>query len=338
MIRNLFCLIFVAHFCASACWAQTEHPYEYFRVGNTLDVSASPRPGFALMGGGTDLDEAFRWLCDHAAGGDLLVLRATGKDDYNQYIKKLCRLNSVATIVIPNKAAAADSFVAQAIHHASALFISGGDQANYVNFWAETPVETELNAAIERGVPIGGTSAGLAVLGEYAYSAQGDKPDDPNLDSKTSMADPFSPRVTVVRSFIHIPLFAGMVTDTHFARRDRMGRLLVFLARLNQSEETGTHRTSQVRGIGIEEKAAVLVNPDGSARVIGHGAAYFIESSGAQGTVLKGQPLTFGPYSVRKIAVGHSFNLKAWSGDATQYTLTVTAGVVQSTQPRGLIY
>jgi len=83
------------------------------------------------------------------------------KDDYNPYIQKLCHLNSVATIVIPDRAAAEDPFVAQAIEHASALFISGGDQANYINFWQETPVQTALNDAIKRGVPIGGTSAGL---------------------------------------------------------------------------------------------------------------------------------------------------------------------------------
>jgi cyanophycinase len=291
------------------------------------------------MGGGANLDEAFQWLCNHAGSGDLLVLRATGKDDYNPYIQKLCHLNSVATLVIPNRTAAEDPFVAKAIRHASALFISGGDQANYVNFWADTPVQAELNAAIERGVPIGGTSAGLAVLGGYSYSAQGDKPDDPNLDSKTAMADPFGPRVTVVRGFIRIPLLAGIVTDTHFARRNRMGRLLVFLARLNQSEENEAHSpTSQVRGIGVEERAAVLVDPDGNARVVGHGAAYFIECRHAQGSVLKGQSLTYGPYSVSKVAPGHTFNLKEWSGDAAQYTLTVTAGDIGSTQAGGSIY
>ena len=353
MSRNLFRLMIVACTCVSACFAQSTRSYQYFRVGNSADASASTRSGFAsgfaLMGGGADLNEAFRWLCDRAGSGDLLVLRATGKDDYNPYIRKLCHLNSVATLVIPSRTAAEDPFVAKAIRHASALFISGGDQANYVNFWADTPVQAELNAAIERGVPIGGTSAGLAVLGEYAYSAQGDKPDDPNLDGKTAMADPFSERITVVKSFIHIPVLTGPVTDTPFARRDRMGRMLVFLARLNQSslnqsslnqsEADGAHSTtSQVRGIGVEERAAVLVDPDGTARVIGHGAAYFIECPQAQATVLKGQSLTYGPYSVRKVAPGHIFNLKEWTGDAAQYTLTVTAGALRSTQPGGSVY
>ena len=68
------------------------------------------------------------------------------------------------------------------------MFIAGGDQANYINFWMGTPVQSALNDAIARGVPIGGTSAGLAVLGEWAYSAQGDKPDDADLSRKLAMA------------------------------------------------------------------------------------------------------------------------------------------------------
>jgi cyanophycinase len=292
------------------------------------------------MGGGADLDEAFKWLCNRAGGGDLLVLRATGDDDYNAYIQKLCHLNSMATIVIPNRAAATDSFVEQTIRHASALFISGGDQANYINFWQGTPVQAALNDAIRRGVPIGGTSAGLAVLGEYAYTAQGDKPDDPNLDDKTALANPFGPRITLIQNFLDIPILKGMVTDTHFAKRNRMGRLLVFLARLNNPEGKPLPEPGhEVRGIGVEQGVAVLLEPDGKATVVGKGSAYFIEAHrGPAAVVVAGQPLTFGDFVARRVAPGHAFDLKTWRGDATQYTLSVDAGAIHSTQPGGGIY
>src|SRR3569833_596489 len=207
-------------------------PYTYIRAGEAANVPVQPRAGFALMGGGTDLDEAFQFLCDRANGGDMVVLRARGDDEYNAYLRGICHLNSVATLIIPNKKAAEDPFVAETISHAAAIFIAGGDQANYINFWMNTPVQSALNEAIRHGVPIGGTSAGLAVMGEYAYSAQGDRPDDPNLDGKTALADPFGPRISMSRGFLNIPILKGIITDTHFARRDRMGRLLVFLARL----------------------------------------------------------------------------------------------------------
>lgn len=296
------------------------------------------------MGGGKDLDEAFGWLCDRAEGGDFLVLRATGNDDYNPYIQKLCRLNSVATLLIPSRVAAADPFVAERISEASALFIAGGDQANYINFWMGTAVETAVNAAIAHGVPIGGTSAGLAVLGGYAYSAQGDKPDDLNLDGKTAMADPFGPRIRLVNGFVRIPILKDVITDSHFRKRDRMGRLLVFLARLNEEDPTGVKSAPiGVRGIGVEERAAVLIEPDGRTTIVGQCCAYFLDMTRGADVFAPGKPLSSGEFTVDKVAPGQFFNILNWRGEATRYTLaiqesTIHESTIHSSQRGGAIY
>lgn len=332
-------LLSILALTAVSAGAQTATAYKYFRVGNAAHIAGKPRAGYALMGGGTDLDEAFQWLCERAGGGDLLVLRASGSDDYNPYIQKLCHLNSVATVLIPSKAAAEDPFVAKAIGEASALFISGGDQSNYVNFWQGTPVQAALNAAIQRGVPIGGTSAGLAVLGEWAYTAQGDKPDDPNLDGKTAMADPYGPRITLSHNFLEIPALEGIITDTHFAKRNRMGRLLVFLARLNEPDGKPAPPELHVRGIGVDQGAAVLLQTDGTATVVGKGAAYFVDAVQAPGITLeRNRPLTYKDFAVQKVAPGNSFDLKSWSGWTTRYLLSVKAGKIESTQAGGGVY
>src|SRR5438309_11794437 len=116
------------------------------------------------MGGGTDVDAAFQWMCARSGVVDFLVIRATVTDAYNPYIQQLCpNENSVATLIIPNLAAASDPFVISIIQNAEALWIAGGDQSNYINFWKGTPVQTEINAALTRGVPIGGTSDGINV-------------------------------------------------------------------------------------------------------------------------------------------------------------------------------
>ena len=333
---------------ASAGQTPALAPYKYFRIGNATDAPVTPRAGYALMGGGTDLDEAFQWLCARAPGGDFLILRAHGDDDYNPYVQKLCKLNSVATLILPSREAALDPFAAKTISHASVIFIAGGDQANYINFWMGTPVQTALNDAIQRGVPLGGTSAGLAVLGEWAYSAQGDKPDDKDLDSKTVLADPFHPRVTLVHGFLNIPILKSIITDTHFAKRDRMGRLLVFLSRIQMAvipqgiSKTRSDGAQDIRGIGVQERAAVLVEPTGEARVVGQGAAYFVDATKAagqlQGVSSVGKGSDYGPFEVQKVSPGHTFNLKSWTGNATHYTLSVEKGVIHSTQPGGSIY
>ncbi|HEX4284867.1 MAG TPA: cyanophycinase [Terracidiphilus sp.] len=331
--RGVLRILFFLLVLTAPVAAQTT-PYRYFRVGNTEDHLAQTKSGFALMGGSTDLDEAFRFLCQRAGGGDFLVLRAHGNDEYNTYIQRLCPLNSVATLVIPNREAANMSFVAEKIHNAGGLFIAGGDQANYINFWMDTPVQAALNDAIHHGVPIGGTSAGLAVLGEYAYTAQGDQPDDPNLDGKTAIADPFGARITLVHGFLDIAPLKGVVTDTHFATRKRMGRMLVFLARLNAAES----EPGKVRGIGVEQRAAVLLEPNGKGQVVGHGNAYFVEPKQRPSVLKAGNPLALTGIEVQKVPPGHSFDIRQWRGDATTYTLNIENGTIQSTQPGGSVY
>lgn len=308
-------------------------PYQYFRVGNAKDVRVSPRPGFALIGGGEDLDAAFQWLCERSRGGDFLVLRASGTDAYNPYVKSLCSENSIATLVIPTRQAAMDPFVERAIDGAAAIFIAGGDQSNYINFWGGTPVERAINRAIRRGVPVGGTSAGLAVLGEFAYSAQNDSSSGPNLNSPAALADPFNHQVVTVRNFLAIPVLRGIITDSHFHERDRLGRLLVFMARILQSGNA-----KRIRGIGIDQHTAFLLDPDGQGVAAGTGAVYLFEASRKPAVCRPGIPLTFAGISVRKLVSGERFNVKAWSGDGAAYTLSVNSGAVRSTQPGGGIY
>src|ERR1700756_4194588 len=146
--------------------------YSYFRVGSSNDVTTATTAGTVLMGGGTDVDAAFQWMCQRSGNGDFLVIRATGTDAYNPYIQQLCpAANSVATLIIPSAAAANDPGVAAIMQNAEAIWIAGGDQSDYVNFWTGTPVQSILNAKIAAGAPVGGTSAGMNVLTQFVYSA-----------------------------------------------------------------------------------------------------------------------------------------------------------------------
>jgi len=309
--------------------------YQYFRSGQQADVQTTARPGTALLGGGSDIDEAFRWLCEKAGGGDFLILRARGDDDYNSYINGLCKLNSVATLIIPDRAAAQNPAVAEILRHAEAVFIAGGDQARYVNFWRDTPVQAAINANIAEGKPIGGTSAGLAVLGEFSYGALNDPPDDSSLSSAEALRDPFFPRITLVRDFLKIPLLDHTITDSHFAKRDRLGRSLAFLARLMQDGWS-----QNPREIAVDEKSAVLVEADGKSTVVGPGkGAYFLRPASPPAVCRKGEPLTFLNISAYKAPSRSHFDLSSWSGEGgSAFTLSVEKGAVRSTQPGNALY
>ena len=309
--------------------------YKYFRLGNKEDIQTKPTAGIAMMGGGTDLDEAFRWLCDKGNGGDFLILRARGDDDYNEYVNGLCKANSVATLIIPDRAAAENPVVAEIIRKAEVLFIAGGDQANYIRGWMGTSVQKAINDDIASGTPIGGTSAGLAVEGEFAYGALGDKPDDKDLSSSDVLTNPYFERVTLLRDFLKIPHLEDLITDSHFAKRDRMGRSLGFLARLMKDGWS-----SSPREIAVDEKSAVLVDADGKAAILGTGeGAYFLRPTQAPDLCEKDVPLTFHGISVYRVRTGGHFDLNLWSGEGgTAYSLAMERGKIRSTQVGGGVY
>lgn len=288
-----------------------------------------------MLGGGSDLDEVFRWLCNKGNGGDFLVLRARGDDDYNSYVNGLCNANSVATLIIPDREAAEDPAVAEIIRKAEVLFIAGGDQANYIRGWKGTPVENAINDDIAEGKPIGGTSAGLAVEGEFVYGALGDKPDDKSLASVDVLPNPYLERVTLERDFLKIPHLGNLITDSHLAKRDRMGRTLVFLARIMKDGWSQSPRE-----VAIDEKSAVLVEADGKAAVVGTGrGAYFLRPTQGPEVCEKGVPLTFLNVSVYRVQAGGHFDLTSWTGDdGTAYSLSVERGKIESTQKGGEIY
>jgi len=97
----------------------------YFRVGNAADAAAATTAGTVLMGGSTDVDAAFEWLCDRATGGDFLVVRATGTDAYNPYVQALCPgFNSVATLIISSAKAANVPAVRETIANAEVVWIA----------------------------------------------------------------------------------------------------------------------------------------------------------------------------------------------------------------------
>jgi cyanophycinase len=309
--------------------------YKYKRLGGELDAQTHTDPGIAMMGGGSDLDEAFRWLCGKGHGGDFLIVRARGKNDYNKYVNKLCQMNSVATLVVPDRKSADQPKVAQIVRKATVIFIAGGDQANYIKNWKGTLMGNALNDHVIAGKPIGGTSAGLAVLGQFVYACLEDKPNDPDLTSREVLDNPYAKRVTLVRDFLQVPLLGNILTDSHFAKRDRMGRSLGFLARI---AEDGWSKTP--REIAIDERSALLVEVDGRGKVVGSGqGVYFLQVTDSPEVCKPGQPLTLRNVAAYHAPSGSTFDIRDWKGDGGEaYTISVDAGQIHTSRPGNAVY
>ena len=323
------CLVFLLTGTPSV--QANEVGYEYYVAGNPADVTTATSPGLLLVGGSTDQDAAMQWMIDQAGGGDFVIIRASGTDAYNPYIyAELGGVDSCETIILQKRSASYDPFVLDKIHSAEALFIAGGNQWDYVRLWQGTPIEDAIHDVVARGAPVGGTSAGLAILGEFAFAAQ-----QGTIISSQALKNPYHSHVTLTNDFLHLPYLSGVITDSHFAARNRMGRLITFLARIIEDGWAG-----QAHGIGIDEKTALAVDKHGRATLIGLGAVYFLETPGAPEVCQKNTPLTFQNVSVYRISgAGAQFDLASWTGQGgTAYNLSVVGGVLSSTQPDGGIY
>ncbi|WP_171016184.1 cyanophycinase [Ramlibacter sp. 2FC] len=334
LFTGLLGLFLLGAFGAAQAAGKSKAAYDYYLTGSAVDVvrPAPDTPTAVLMGGGPDVDAAFQWMIQKSGGGNFVVIRASGADGYNPYIYAMGGLSSVETLVIQNREAAADPFVLERVARAEALFIAGGDQADYIQQWKGTPLDAAIQALMQRNVPIGGTSAGLAVLGQFDFAALRG-----TVTSAQALADPYNRYMKLDQGFLTGPGLGGVLADAHLDARDRMGRLLTFVARTVQD---GWAPVAAARGIGVDVETALLVEGRQAMRV-GVGSAYFLSPTIAPTTCLPGQPLTFRNVIVQRLSGGGSFDLTAWSGvrgAAAVYDISAEAGVLTSSQSGGSVY
>ncbi len=241
--------------------------YNSYFTGNSIDAIVNPNGGVCLMGGASEDDNAMTWFLQQANGGDILVLRTSGSDGYNDYFYSTLgvTVNSVETIVCNSPAASNESYVQERIEKAEAIWFAGGDQWDYISFWRDTPVDSLINVGIsDRDLVIGGTSAGMAIQGGYYFSAE-----NGTVTSATALSDPYDSNVTADGSpFLTNQYLENVIMDTHYDNPDRKGRHAVFLARIL------TDSGVQARGIACDEYTAICVQTDGIAKVFGQHPTY----------------------------------------------------------------
>ena len=169
---RLYCIVIVL----SSCTSVMAQDYVVYLSGDSADVQTVVQPAFVLAGGGPDNDEAMRWMLSRTGGGDVVVIRASGSDGYNPYFYSELGVpvNSVETIVFRNRNASYSPYIVDKLSKAELIWIAGGDQGKYYDYWAGTPVGDILVAAANAGNRVmGGTSAGMMILGGIVYAPVG---------------------------------------------------------------------------------------------------------------------------------------------------------------------
>ncbi len=227
-----------------------------------------------MMGGGGDayyhgswVEPVFLWFVLRADSGKIINIDVSDvaqgyADDFIS-----CGADpSSHPLQIATETAANDSVIYRELISAKGIFIEGGDQWPYISTWKGTLVEDAIHYVFEHGGVIGGTSAGLAVMGSVAFSARFD-----SLHPEDAAYDPYSTQMQFEDDFLHI--LPGVLTDSHFHPRGRLGRLVPMLARRIQDYH------EDLIGIGIDEKTALCLNPDQTGKIYGIGSVTIIHKT-----------------------------------------------------------
>ena len=287
--------------------------FDYFVVGDPrLPRALHTEFTLALMGGGGSVDAAYASIASHAGGGHIVILRAVADDSFDptdaeygeSFAAKWGPVVSAETIVFHRRAASFDPRVIAILHAADGIFLAGGDQGNYIRYWKGTPVQVALNAHVSGNRPVGGSSAGLAILGHYSYTAL----DGGSMESKTALADPYDSGVTLENDFLHYRWLEDVITDSHFSKRCRLGRLIVFVSRINKERPEGG-----VFGIGLDERTALLIGADGVGRIAAGsaGSAWIVMPQRPAAVLAKGQPLSIEDVRILRMDRSSSIDLQS---------------------------
>lgn len=317
MRKLIFLFFFISWFTS---YSQS---YTSYFTGNTNDTITSPLGGICLMGGATEDNNAMKWFLEQANGGDILILRTSGSDGYNQYLYSQLGIsvNSVESIVFNNPSASNQNYIHSKILQAEAIWFAGGNQWNYISYWRDTPIDSLVRHVVNtRNIVIGGTSAGMAILGEYYFSAE-----NGTVTSSTALNNPYNSLVTIDSAkFLEIDILKDIITDTHYDDPDRKGRHVVFISRML------TDYNSEAKGIACDEYTAVCIDTNGMAHVYGgfptyDDNAYFLQinceiSVNNPENITSNTPLTWDHsgqaikvYKIKGTSTGlNSFDLNTW--------------------------
>jgi cyanophycinase len=226
-------------------------------------MSAKPRGSLIIIGGHEDkvgdetiLQEVAR-TAQARKGGLVIVTAATSQPEEvgKEYIKlfKELGVKQIDVLDIRTREDAHDEVSVKKIEEAAVIFFTGGDQLRITSQLGDSPTFRCMQQIYRNGATIVGTSAGAAAMPETMLN--GGPSDESHKISALSMAP-------------GLAFFSGVVIDSHFAERGRMGRLLGAVA-----------QNPRNLGVGIDEDTAIVVKHEQHFSVLGSGAVYVVDGS-----------------------------------------------------------
>ncbi len=239
-----------------------------FPVFLILPVVSAAQGKLLFVGGGSEKDadwswsnQPYTWAVSQAPNQKVAIVSYSESSDPAWLPDYFVSLGAAEAenFVIPDRQAANTPVLYNQLTAFDFVFFKGGDQSVYYTEYRDTELSRAVNDIYSRGGVVGGTSAGMAVLGDIIYSAEDESVYPDQALSGEAVA------LTTLRDdmFSFIP---GTLTDTHFAERGRLPRLLVFLG------ESRERFGRDLLGVGVDDQTAFCIDADGHGTVYGTGA------------------------------------------------------------------
>jgi cyanophycinase len=254
------------------------------------------RGKLVVIGGAEDREDdcgilkEFLRLAKGAKARIVVMTVATNKPSEvgGEYVAAFKRLgvDSVSIVDVTSRHDTKSEESLQLIEEATGIFFTGGDQLHITTLLGGTRMHGLLHERFEKGVVLGGTSAGAAMMSNSMF-----------IRGKSDE----TPRFGGMEIGPGMDFLTGAVIDTHFSQRGRIGRLLTAVAHYPQDI-----------GIGIDENTAMIVN-DTEFEVIGEGAVTVVDAGGITYTNLPnigdGDALALYNVKLHVLSAGHRFDL-----------------------------
>ncbi|MCU0611003.1 MAG: cyanophycinase [Candidatus Eisenbacteria bacterium] len=256
-----------------------------------------------LVGGGSESyggwsDAPYAWFVGQADSGIIInVDVAAASDWYPPYFISFGADPTSHALQIPTRSAANNQAIYDDLVSARGIFLEGGDQWNYVATWKGTLVEDALHQVFAAGGAIGGTSAGCAVLGEVVFDAE-----HGTAYPQEVAYDPYAWSVTFTDDFLTV--LPGVITDSHFHTRGRLGRLVPFVARRIQD-----FGDAGLVGIGVEENTAFCIDASRVGIVYGDCVAIIAPTEHSVVACEPATPVTFTAIHFDQLLQGDEYDL-----------------------------
>jgi len=228
--------------------------------------------GFVMIAGGSGevaggwSDDPYRWVVEHAANKRIAVI--TYDNAATQWVPNYfiaLGAKSAKNFIINSRSAADMQQLYDSLITYSGIFIKGGDQAKYYEYYRGTKTQSAIQYVFDNGGVISGTSAGTAIISPIVFTAE-----IASVDPATALLNAYTRQITLKNDFLKT-FSEKYIYDTHFIERGRFGRLPAFMATWYKT------KNEIATGIGVDDHTALCIDTTGIATAFGTGAVSFLK-------------------------------------------------------------